>query len=288
MVAAHGRHYEIELADGERLKGFPRGKKILYACGDEVDTVRISADQLQILSNQPRRSLLYRSDAYREKLIAANATQVLLVVACEPSFSVELLSRILVGAESQGLSSIIVLNKIDLVGLLPAARTQLASLVDLGYPLVEISAREDASALLPHLAGQLSVIVGQSGMGKSSLVNALVPGAAAATREISSALDSGKHRTTHASLYRLGADAALIDCPGLQEFGLAHLDAGAIEQGFVELKPYLGKCRFRDCRHQAEPGCAIKEAVAQGKIDRQRLQYLQRLTAGSQGEPGRW
>ena len=280
MVAAHGRHYDIELAGGERVRGFPRGKKSIYACGDEVEVQRISANQVQILTNLPRRSLLYRSDAYREKLIAANATQAVLVVATEPSFSVELLSRILVAAESQELRSLIVLNKIDLADRVPAARAQLAPLAALSYPLVEISARQDATPLLPHLAGQVSVIVGQSGMGKSSLVNALVPSAQAATREISTVLDSGKHSTTHARLYRLSEDAALIDCPGLQEFGLAHLPAGAIEQGFIELRPYLGKCRFRDCHHQAEPDCAIKEAVALGKVDAQRLLHFQRLTAG--------
>ena len=280
VVAAHGRHYEIELADGERVNGIPRGKKSLCACGDQVEIERISAYQVQIRTHLPRRSLLYRSDAYREKLIAANVTQVVLVVATEPSFSSELLSRILIAAESQGLRSLIVLNKVDLADRLPSAREQLAPFAALSYPLVEICARQGAAMLLPYLAGQLSVVVGQSGMGKSTLINALVPTAAAVTREISTVLDSGKHSTTHARLYRLNEDSALIDCPGVQEFGLAHLSGGAIEQGFVELRPYLGKCRFRDCRHQAEPDCAVKNAVAQGLVDAQRLQQLQRLMAG--------
>ncbi len=286
VVAAHGRHYELELPDGERVSGYPRGKKSIYACGDRVETKRISANQVQILANLPRRSLLYRSDAYREKLIAANVTQMILVVATEPSFSLELLSRILVAAESQGLQSVIVLNKIDLEQRLPAARAHLAPLAALAYPLVEISARGNAAPLLPHLAGNISVIVGQSGMGKSTLVNALVPSAQAATREISTVLDSGKHSTTHARLYRLDADSALIDCPGLQEFGLAHLSTGAIEQGFIEMRPYLGKCRFRDCQHVSEPNCAVKDAVATGRADPQRLQHLQRLTAGRGPGPG--
>ena len=280
VVAAFGRHYEVELADGDSLTGFPRGKKSPYACGDRVTLERVAADQGQILRHMPRTSLLYRSDAYREKLIAANATQILLVVATEPSFSDELLSRALVAAESQGLASIIVLNKADLAERLAQAQARLAPLQALGYPVIVVSARTDVAPLLPLLAGELSVLVGQSGMGKSTLINALVPGAAAVTREISTALDSGKHTTTHARLYRLDHGGALIDSPGLQEFGLAHLTRGAIEQGFIEFRPYLDACRFRDCRHQTEPGCAIKHAVQQGRISVYRYEQFQRLTAG--------
>ena len=118
------------------------------------------------------------------------------------------------------------------------------------------------------------MLVGQSGMGKSTLVNALVPEARAATREISSALDSGKHTTTHATLYHLDADSALIDSPGLQEFGLGHLDRQEIEYAFREFRPYVGQCRFRDCRHDREPDCALTAAVAAGKIDAAALRRL--------------
>lgn len=280
IVAAFGRHYEVELNDDSRITGFPRGKKSSYACGDRVAMERASADQAQILRHLPRTSLLYRSDAYREKLIAANATQIVLVVATEPSFSDELLTRALVAAESQGLGSVIVLNKADLADRLPPARQRLLPLQALGYPVIELSARANATPLLPFLAGELSVLVGQSGMGKSTLINALVPGAAAATREISTALDSGKHTTTHARLYRLAHGSSLIDSPGLQEFGLTHLSRGAIEEGFIEFRPHLGGCRFRDCRHQSEPGCTIKQAVEQGQISARRYEQFLRLMAG--------
>ena len=277
IVAAFGRHYEIELPNGNRITGFPLGKKSTYACGDRIEIEPSSPDQGQIIRHLPRTSLLYRSDAYRQKLIVANATQLVLVVATEPSFSDELLTRALVAAETEGLRSIILLNKTDLAASLNAARQRLEALAKLGYPVIELCARRDASPLIPHLAGELSVLVGQSGMGKSTLINTLVPGAAAATQGVAMALDSGKHTTTHARLYRLEHGAALIDSPGLQEFGLAHLSRDAIEQGFVEFRPHLANCRFRDCRHRSEPGCAIKTALAAGLIDARRYDLFLRL-----------
>ncbi len=273
VVAAFGRHYDIAFPDGSRMSAYPRGKKSPYACGDEVD---VSADG-QILAHAPRRSLLYRSDAYRQKLIAANATQLVLVVATEPSFSDLLLSRALVAAEHEGLGALIVLNKTDLADGLPSARRQLAPFAALGYGVVELCALAHADALAAHLRGERSVLVGQSGMGKSTLTNALVPTAAAATREVSAALDSGKHTTTHARLYDLPGGGSLIDCPGLQEFGLAHLTLGEIEHGFRELRPFLGQCRFRDCRHDAEPGCAVKQGLADGRVDARRLGHFHQL-----------
>ena len=273
IVAAFGRQYEIELTDGTLATGYPRGKKSIFACGDEVDINRDG----QIIHNAERRSLLYRSDAYRQKIIAANATQLILVVATEPSFSDLLLSRALIAAEHADMASLIVLNKSDLARHLPAARELLAPYSRMGYRIVELSALENATSLLPHLTGHCSVLVGQSGMGKSTLTNALIPSATASTREISTALNSGKHTTTYARLYHVPNGGTLIDSPGLQEFGLAHLSVGEIEAGFVEMRPFLGRCRFRDCRHDTEPGCAILAAVADRTIHPRRLEHFRQL-----------
>ncbi|MDO8926115.1 MAG: ribosome small subunit-dependent GTPase A [Sideroxyarcus sp.] len=276
VIAAYGRHYLAELPGGEILECVPRGKKSDVACGDVVHIERTSADQAVIDSIAPRSTLLYRSDAYKQKIIAANVSQIIVVVATEPSFNDELLARCLIAAHDQKLDTLIVLNKCDLPQI-AAARAQLEPYGKIGYRVLELSAKQDVAPLLPYLQGHTSVLVGQSGMGKSTLINALIPDALAATREISTVLDSGKHTTTHARLYHLNTGSDLIDCPGVQLFGLHHLDFAAIERSFPEFLSHLGNCRFANCSHSHEPDCAIRKAMAEGKIDERRLRLFQQI-----------
>ena len=137
---------------------------------------------------------------------------------------------------------------------------------NLGYEVVHLSAKQDITARRPYLANHQSVLVGQSGMGKSTIINALLPNQNVRTQIMSEALDSGKHTTTATHLYHLDSKSSLIDSPGLQEFGLNHLSQFDLELAFVEFRPYLGKCRFNNCSHSHEPDCAIIEAIAQHKI----------------------
>ena len=285
ITAAFGRHYEVTLPDGRIVNGIPRGKKSPYACGDRVELGPLHDSEAQILAHTPRTSLLYRSDQWKQKMIAANATQIVLVVATEPGFSDALIARALVAVQHEKMRALIVLNKVDLTAGLNAARAQLAPYATLGIPVIELCAHSDVSPLTALLTGHTSVFIGQSGMGKSTLTNALIPDAGAATREISVALDSGKHTTTHARLYPLPGGGALIDSPGLQEFGLAHLSRGEIELGFAEFVPHLGHCRFRDCKHENEPGCAIKAAVDSGQIHPRRLEHF--ITITTEGDRSR-
>lgn len=276
IIETHGKSFIVELDEGRRYIATARKKKTDYAVGDRVEVGLINEEQAVIEKVLPRSSLLYRSDEWREKLIAANVTQIVVVLAAVPSFYEELLSRCLVAAEDADIRALILLNKADLPET-AAAREVLAPYHRLGYPLLELSAKQDVAPLWPYLAGQLSVFVGQSGMGKSTLVNALLPEAKVRTNEISLALDSGKHTTTHATLYKLPNGGELIDSPGLQEFGMRHLPADRLAPLFPEFRPYIGQCRFHNCRHDKEPNCALIAALERGEILPQRLNLLRKL-----------
>lgn len=268
VVAAFGRHLRVCTDDRRHWQAVTRGRKADVACGDRVEVRQQSADQCVIERVLERRNLVFRSDQYRQKLIAANIDQIVIVLATEPGFSEDLLSRALVAAEADDVPALIVLNKIELPPA-DAARARVARYAALGYRVVETSLKtapgNALATLRPLLAGRTSVVLGQSGMGKSTLVNLLVPGAAAATREISAKLDSGRHTTTSAQIYQ-GDGFRIVDSPGFQEFGLAHLDPRALENAFIEFRRHLGGCRFYNCKHLDEPGCSIAAAAQAGAI----------------------
>jgi ribosome biogenesis GTPase len=260
-----------------------RGRKSGIACGDGVSFSITSPGNGAIEEMLPRRNLLYRSDHYRSKLLAANVDHVFIVVAPVPTPDIGLLNRCLVACEAAGIPSSIVVNKIDLPEG-DALMARLAAYPTLGYPLIPISAHSDTSQLTHAITGTV-ILIGASGVGKSTLINSLVPEVEIATQSVSEALDSGRHTTTHTRLYHLGSGKAIIDSPGMQEFALAHLDAPDLQAAFPEFRDFLGQCRFYNCRHLQEPGCGILEAVDVGQISSERWRVYRDLCREMDSQP---
>ncbi|QMT40828.1 ribosome small subunit-dependent GTPase A [Neisseria shayeganii] len=277
IITSYGRRFIVRTPDGRTFDATTRKKRVDFACGDFVRLTPVNDEQAVIEDYLPRQSLLYRQDAWRTKLIAANVSQLLVVLAAVPTPSKTFLQRALLAAEAADIRAVIVLNKADLPET-EAWRGKLAFYENLGYPLLVLSALAQADALWPVLQGHTNILLGQSGMGKSTLTNALLGSQTARTGDISTALDSGRHTTTHAQLYDLNADTRLIDSPGLQEFGLHHLAAADLLHYFPDMRPWVGACRFHNCTHRQEPGCAVKAAAEAGTVSPARLAFLQQIT----------
>lgn len=277
ITASYGRRFTVRTPDGETFDATARKKRVDFACGDKVRISRVNRKQAVIEDHLPRESLLFRQDAWKTKLIAANADKLFVVTAAVPSPSETLLQRALLAAEAAGIAAVVVLNKADLPET-ARWREKLAFYQTLGYPVAETCALDNADALRPLMQGHTNILLGQSGMGKSTLTNALLGSETARVGEVSAALDSGRHTTTHARLYDLNGETRLIDSPGLQEFGLHHLDAANLLQYFPDLRHLAGQCRFHNCTHRAEPGCAVKATAETGGIREARLAFLQRIT----------
>ena len=277
VIAAYGKRYQVELPDKSRISCVTRGKKTDLACGDKVIIKLTDKAEGVVEACLERASILYRSSTIKSKTIATNVTQIVIVLATQPSFYEALLNRCLVAAEAANIKPLIVLNKCDLADA-DNAKLKLKLYENLGYNVLHLSAKQEISALRPYLANHQSVLVGQSGMGKSTMINALLPYQNVRTQIMSEALDSGKHTTTAAHLYHLDSTSSLIDSPGLQEFGLNHLSQTDLELAFTEFRPYLGKCRFNNCKHTHEPDCTVTMAVEAGNISLTRLAIYQDLS----------
>jgi ribosome biogenesis GTPase len=254
--------------------------------GDVVEVSQISPGHGAVESVLPRRTKLARRAAgtkgvWKEDVIVANVDQVLIVIACtQPEFHSRMLDRYLVLTEYNELDAVIVATKVDLVGE-ACARDLFAVYEQIGYPVLYVSPKtglgiESARA---QLAGRISVVTGKSGVGKSSLLNAVQPGLHLLTSEVSEALGKGRHTTRVAELIPLETPGGgfVVDTPGIREIGLWRFPAEDLDWCYREFRPYLGQCYFAGCTHLHEPDCAVRAALEQGAISAERHESYARL-----------
>lgn len=279
IISNFGQQLDIEALEGENqgkiFRCFQRSNLDALVSGDYViwqegDPVGI------VIASLPRQNYLERPSSFGElRPVAANIDQIIIVIAPAPQPFANLIDRYLVAAEHYAITPIVLLNKADLIDT--SNRDALEALLnvyrEIGYQVLMVCAKsgDGIPALKSLLDDKTSVFVGQSGVGKSALINTLLAEAVTPEGALSQARDKGRHTTTSARLYHFPDGGDLIDSPGIREFHLEHLDRETLLHGFIEFRAYLGKCKYRDCRHDREPGCALKEAVEQKAIHPDRM-----------------
>jgi ribosome biogenesis GTPase len=280
VVESYGRHVVVETNDGARTPAELFGKRLSVVCGDEV-IVRPSraGDAPRVVSVQPRRTLFARTDSRgRSEPLAANLTLLCAVIAPQPEPDPYVIDRYLAGAAYAGIRAAVVVNKCDL--------EQAANFKDIideyraaGHAVIPLSARDPVTVapLAEMLKAETTMLVGQSGVGKSTLTNALVPTSARATRTLSDATGEGRHTTTSTALFRIPTGGELIDSPGVRDYAPALVDDAKIQHGWPEIASRAPECRFNNCLHLREPGCSVRIAVENGTMSPRRYESYKRL-----------
>lgn len=282
VIASHGRDAVVLDHAGQQIPCRLQGRRLAVVCGDRVRWIRARGEGAagRITEVLPRATVLARLNLRGEtEPVAANLTQLVVVVAPVPSADFGLCDRYLAAAEWAGLKACIVTNKSDLPDESGTLAASLAEYARIGYPVVRASKRvaDGVAELTARLAGETSVLVGQSGVGKSSLINRLVPGVEARVDEVSRASGLGRHTTSASSLYQLPTGGELVDSPGVRDFSPPLPAARDLAGGFREIAALAPGCRFQDCRHWREPGCAVAAAEGDGQVAARRLVSYRRL-----------
>ena len=282
VIINYGKNQLVEDSSGDIYRCVARRGLPQIVCGDAVEWQTTGNNSGVIETLQPRRTVLYRADGNdSQRPLVANIDQLIIEAALEPALDYFLIDKYCIAAELAQTEPLIIINKADL--LQDKERERIESLIReyrlIGYTALLTSALKNTGieAFADRLAGKTSVLVGQSGVGKSSLIKRLLPDREIAVGKLSEASGLGKHTTTSTTLYHLPQGGHLIDSPGVRDFHLGKVAENELGNGFREFRPYLGQCKFNDCRHLSEPGCAIQAAVAEGNILERRMQSYRQL-----------
>jgi ribosome biogenesis GTPase len=290
VLVNYGRSVLVEDATRKLFRCVARRNLPPIVSGDRVTWEPTGEQEGVITAIAARRTVLQRADGgRRSRALAANIDQIAVVAAAQPAPNAFLIDRYLVAAELAGAAPLVVVNKTDLLNPRdPAGPTAcVRRYAAIGYTTLLTSALENTGidALAQALADRISILVGQSGVGKSSLIRRLLPEQDILIGELSEASGQGRHTTTTTTLYHLPNGGDLIDSPGVRDFRLGETPVTELAHGFRDFRPYLGQCRFEDCRHLAEPGCAVNEAVVAGAIDERRLASYRNLVNRTDAAP---
>ena len=286
VTATFSQRMRLRLDDGAVVTGRLKGKKIRPVCGDLVEAQAITNEPEWLITNiLPRRNELSRPDKRgRIEVLAANIDLVAVVTADAPAADWFIVDRYLAAAELINVSALVVFNKTDLGTVSETAAAELADFARVGYATVRCSAisGDNMDVLQQHLCDQIAIIVGQSGVGKSTLINYLIKDADQQTAELSHSTGEGRHTTVNSVMWSLPEGGVVIDSPGVRDYAPAIDSPDLVARGFREIDDLGHDCRFANCRHLREPDCAVKSAVQNGKISARRYESYRRLLALAQ------